>query len=159
MSAVPPAAPTVTDTLTCAVTAADAVAATRTVCAPPPSATPVTGAGVGCPSVKLNVIVGNDDAVVAVVVCCATTPPNPGANTAAVNNTTNPALPAAPDSLPTAALLTATSRKYIQPKIRRHNADSLSNLLPPPPQFVKPLLNNGRFGWSRHRRGLPRRPG
>ena len=115
MTAVPPAAPTVTDTLTGAAGAADAVATTRTVCAPPPSATLVITAGVDCPSVKLNVIVGSDDTVVAVVVCCATTPPcqTPGANTAAANNTTNPALPAAPDSLPTAALLTATSRKYI----------------------------------------------
>ena len=134
MSAVPPAAPTVTDTLTCAVTAADAVAATRTVCAPPPSATPVTGAGVGCPSVKLNVIVGNDDAVVAVVVCCATNPPprqTPGANTAAANNTNNPTRPTAPDAPPGANLFTATSYK------------------PPPPQKTQPTRTH-RPGCAYH---------
>ena len=49
-------AATVTLTVTAAVTACAAVATTRTVCAPPSSVTPVTAAGVLCPSSKVNVM-------------------------------------------------------------------------------------------------------
>ena len=58
LSAVPPVSPIVTTTFTNALVAVDAVA-TRTVCAPPSSLTPVIATGGDCVSLKLKLIVGN----------------------------------------------------------------------------------------------------
>ena len=122
-AAVPPDAPTITDTVTSAAVAAEATAFTCKVCAPPSSLITVTAVEVSDASTKLRVIDG--------VVC-------PAAGTATDKN-------AAPNTDATPKPAT-NNRRIVASFSGQHRISRISSIGPtrpdvrkryPPPQFVK----------------------